>query len=81
MALPSSKTARDLLRLLILPLVDGYFLSMVVSGRLDHWNVAVLVGLLAFSGAGVVTTASLLPHNPKNFRGMALTIARVYLVM
>lgn len=81
MALPSSKTPRDLLRLLILPLVDGYFLSMVVSGRLDHWNVAVLVGLLAFSGAGVVTTASLLPHNSKNFRGMALTIARVYLVM
>ncbi|AUW94824.1 MAG: hypothetical protein C7B44_05835 [Sulfobacillus thermosulfidooxidans] len=81
MALPSNKTPRDLLRLLILPLVDGYFLSMVVSGRLDHWNVAVLVGLLAFSGAGVVTTASLLPHTATHWRGMTFMIARVYLII
>ncbi len=81
MALPTSKTPRDLLRLLSLPLIDGYFLSMVISGRMEHWSVAVLVGLLAFSGAGVVTTASLLPSSPQHFGRVAWTIVRVYLLI
>ncbi|PSR26461.1 MAG: hypothetical protein C7B47_10510 [Sulfobacillus thermosulfidooxidans] len=81
MALPSTKTPGDLLRLLILPLIDGYFLSMVLSGRLDNISAAMLVGILAFSGAGVVTTASLMSPQSSPSRYLIWTITRVYLLL
>ncbi|CAB1128241.1 conserved membrane protein of unknown function [Candidatus Hydrogenisulfobacillus filiaventi] len=81
MAAATRKTPADLLRLLLLPLIDGYFLSMVLSGRLNHWSMAVLVGMLAFSGAGVVTTASLLPAAAGPWWRQGWLLARVYLLV
>ena len=81
MTLDTTKTPGDLYRLLVLPLVDGYFLSMVLSGRLNHISTAMLVGILAFSGAGVVTTASLLSPTSSSLRHVVWKIVRVYLLI
>lgn len=64
----------DLLRVLTLPLIDGYFLAMVLSGSLRHWSGAVLIGLVAFSGAGVFSTVALLKTKPSH----SLTIIKAY---
>ncbi len=72
---PDARSPHALLRLLAIPLIDGYFISMVLAGSVNRPAGAVMVGLVAFSGAGVFSAVSLLPSS----RSRVARVAWAYL--